>query len=174
MTLTTAIRPKRTPRPRQKHFKRKGGVIALPRDLLRSDAYRALQLPARCLLIELQDVWSFDRPIIHYSARRAAEALNVSPKTAARAFTELTEAGFIVMAGESDWLNGKAREYKLTWLPTNGREPTDEWASARPTCHQGNGRPGKRVTRVTVDSKPDPKPVTRERQNNGLDEATAA
>lgn len=104
-----------------------GGVIAFPRQILRSIAYKDLSTNARALMLELQDVWRPTVPNIHFATRRAQEALGVSLGTAAKAFHELAEHGFIKCVAESDWFNGKAREWQLTWMPNNGREPTDEW-----------------------------------------------
>ena len=53
--------------------------------------------------------------------------LGVSAGTATASFRDLESHGFIRMAEESDWLNGKAREWRLTWMTSNSREPTNEW-----------------------------------------------
>jgi hypothetical protein len=104
-----------------------GGVLGLPRRVVRSPACLDLSLKSRWLMIVLQDVWKPYEPVIHYSARRAAEKLGVTPNTAAKAFHELAEHGFIECIDEADWFNGQARIYRLTWLPSDGREPTNEW-----------------------------------------------
>lgn len=136
-----------------KHFRWPGGVLGTPRQLIRSSAYRALSPEARCLLIELHDVWQPDKPI-HFSTRRLREALGISQTGAVRAFREALELGFVRLANESDWLNGKAREWILTWMPYNGREPTADWISASEklcaTNHQSTGQGSKRTTRVPV------------------------
>jgi hypothetical protein len=127
--------------------------LGVPRQLVRSPAYRQASLTLRCLLIELQDVYCPDKPI-HYSTRRAAEALCVSKETAARAFKEGVELGFLRVANESDWLNGKARDWILTWMQLNGNEPTCDWLVSTnklgPTSHQKDGRGPKRLTSRTV------------------------
>jgi|GEM_PF-417039 len=112
----------------QSRFKRPGGIIALPREMIRSPTYHALGLPARNLIPILQDVWNPSEGAIHYSVERAATALKVSKGTASKAFKELWEHGFLQCVNESDWMNGKAREWRLTWMEFQGREPTDEWA----------------------------------------------
>ena len=112
---------------RNARYTHPGGVLGVPRRVIRSPAYRDLTLPARCLMLELQDVWRPSEPDVHYSARRAATALNVSKSTASTTFHELVDHGFINRVGASDWLNGKARTYRLTWLSHDGREPTNEW-----------------------------------------------
>lgn len=104
-----------------------GGVLLVPRMLIRSEAYKDLTPGARALLLELQDVWKPSEPIIHFSVRRAGKALKTSPATAGRLFDELNNHGFITLANESDWLNGKAREWTLNWKPQGKRQPSNEW-----------------------------------------------
>jgi len=82
-------------------------------------------------MLHLQDVWKPHEPVIHYSVARAAKILGVSKGTACKAFDELEEHGFIQMAEECNWFNGKAREWRLTWQASYGREPTNEWRSWR-------------------------------------------
>ena len=134
-----------------------GGVLGVPRGVIRSPAYRDLTLAARCLMLVLQDVWKPFEPVIHYSARRAGKALNVGAKTAARAFLDLGSHGFIKCIDEADWFNGQARTYRLTWLSDDGREPTNEWLQwgqeNKPSCHLDYGQAPKRVNSTTVDQK---------------------
>jgi hypothetical protein len=131
-----------------------GGVLGVPRRVLRSPAYRDLTLPARCLMLELQDVWRPSEPDVHYSTRRAASALNAGMGTASRSFHELVEHGFIQRVAASDWLNGKARTYRLTWLSHDGREPTNDWmkwsVKLKKGFHHSNGQGVNRSTSVTV------------------------
>ena len=108
-------------------YKHPGGVIALPRQMLRSDAYKDLCSNARALMVLLQDVWRPAESAVHYSVRRAGKGLNISRNTAAKAFKELVEHGFIVCTEKHDWFNGKARAYKLTWISHYGREPSNNW-----------------------------------------------
>ena len=110
-------------------YKHPGGVIGFPRIVLRSEAYRDLSTNARALMLELQDVWRPMEPKTHYSTRRASKALGIAHGSAAKAFKELAEHFFIKCVGESDWFNGKAREWSLTWLSYNGREPSNDWQS---------------------------------------------
>lgn len=108
-------------------YKYQHGVLGFPRQVVRSDAYKNLSSNAKVLMLFLQDVWKPHVPVIHYSVRRAATMLQVSKNTACRAFQELSDSKFIVCINESDWLNGKAREWRLTWLSSNDKEPTNEW-----------------------------------------------
>jgi len=79
-------------------------------------------------MIELQDVYrGRERPVIHFSTRRAGDQLNVTQRTAAKAFQDLIAGGFIEVVNESSLEERKAREYLLTWMPAYAHEPTDEW-----------------------------------------------
>ena len=156
-------------RVKAKTYRRPGGVIALPRDMISSPQYKALSPAARALIVELQAMWKPGTKAVHLSARRAGKLLGVSKDTGARALRELVEAQFIVVAEESDWLNGRAREYRLTWQPPDGlqREPTDEWRhgsglTARPTSHPCDGPTANRRPRETVDMGPSVDRRTRE------------
>jgi hypothetical protein len=148
-----------------KTYRRPGGVIALPREMVGSPQYKALSLPARALIVELQAIWRPGTKALHLSARRAGKLLYPETPDAstsgARALAELVQAQFLVITDESNWQNGKAREYRLTWQPPDGqlREPTDEWrhgrlATARPTSHQQDGRGVNRPTSRTVATRP--------------------
>ena len=108
-------------------YRHPNGVIGFPRQVLRSDAYKNLSTNARALMFELQDVWRPHESNIHYSVRRATEALGIANSSAGSAFSELANHKFIKCVDEADWFNGKARVWRLTWMPNNGREPTNEW-----------------------------------------------
>jgi DNA-binding transcriptional MocR family regulator len=112
-----------------KDFRRPGGVIALPRVMVKSPAYRALSLPAKALIVELQNRWAPSREAIDFATRDAATALNVSQSTACRAFKQLASRGFIELAKPANHGGRKARGWRLTWNSHKGREPTDEWAT---------------------------------------------
>lgn len=117
-------------------YRYRDGVIAIPREVVRSPAYRQLSLGARCAMVELQDVWRGGGPV-HMSARRLAEALGYSSHVAAaNALKELLQVGFIEIFEESNFISGKARSYRLTWLPDNGREPTCEYKKLAPSSLQ--------------------------------------
>jgi hypothetical protein len=110
-----------------KDYRRPEGVIALPRAMIRSPAYRALSLPARALIVELQHRWAPDRGAINYSVRDAASALGIGKTQGAAALAELKAAGFIRLASESNFIGRKARGWLLTWNVINGHEPADDW-----------------------------------------------
>lgn len=113
--------------PTKKQYKYPGGYLAFPRQVVRSPAYKNLKPNARSLMIELQDVWRSNDPIIHFDVRRAAKLLNISTGSVSIAFNQLKEHGFIRCASESNWVNGMAREWLLTWTPNNGREPLNDF-----------------------------------------------
>jgi len=147
-------------------YKWKDGVLGVPRTVIRSEAYLDMSLPARQLMLHLQDAWKDHEPIIHYSVRRAAKIIGVGVGTATKAFKELEEHGFIRMTEESNWLNGKAREWRLTWLTSHKREPTNEWEAweiTDPAFSQRYGQPPNRSASDTVTLKP-PKPPTKNQQ----------
>lgn len=154
-------------------YKHTGGVLGVPREVIRSKSFLDMSSNAQVLMFHLQDVWKDYEPVIHYSVRRAGQILGVGNGTATRAFKELEEHGFIQMAEESDWLNGKAREWRLTWLASRGREPTYEWKAwekLTPAIHHSNGQPPNRSTSVTVAPKT-AKPPTRNQQLRAVSNA---
>lgn len=111
-----------------KHFKHEGGFIGLPRRVFESPAYRDLSLSARCLLDEMQ---SLHRPQrngrIGFSITTACERLSITYKTASKAFEELQSHGFIDCMMTANSFGAKAREWRLTYEPYQGKEPTDDW-----------------------------------------------
>jgi len=110
---------------RKPSFRRRDGVLGIPRIMVRSPAYRDLPALARAAIIELQDVYRGGA--VHMSTRRLAERLGVDQSTAARSLTALLESGFLEVLSESDRLGRRAREYRLTWMPFEGREAGDEY-----------------------------------------------
>jgi len=154
-------------------YKHPGGVLGVPREVVRSRVYLDMSSNAQVLMIHLQDVWKDYEPVIHYSTRRVINILGVSAGTASKAFKELEEHGFIQMAEEGDWLNGKAREWRLTWLTANGREPTNDWKDWKttdPTFSQSNGLHPNRSASITVTPKR-PKPPARNQQLRAISNA---
>jgi hypothetical protein len=121
----------------ERQFSRPDGVLGVPRVLVRSPAFRSISPRAVMLLLVLQDVWRPPLGSVHMGERDAAKRLGCSQRAAGRAFDDLRDAGFIVCVNESDFLSGKAREWRLTWLPCGNRAPTDEWASPLPPADSG-------------------------------------
>ncbi|MAM34834.1 MAG: hypothetical protein CMH28_07145 [Micavibrio sp.] len=111
-----------------KSFKHPGGFIGLPQMVFWSDPYRDLTLVARCLLDEFQAIYRKGRNgRIVLSVATASQRLNTSYKPVSRAFAELAEHGFIECTKGSNWKDGKTREWRLTYEPCEGREPTHDW-----------------------------------------------
>ena len=96
--------------------------------MFKSKEYRELSLKARCLLDELQCIYRDDRNgRLVLSVGQAAKNTGVSYNTAMKAFKELQEAGFIEQMLEHRYAKKQAREWRLTFQPCAGREPTDCW-----------------------------------------------
>jgi hypothetical protein len=120
-------------KPLHKKFKHQRGFIGLPRHVFESEQYRTLSLTARCVLDELQNLHRPQRNgRIVLSVERAAIRLNVVENTVRPAFLELQKKGFIERSLDADYTKGRAREWRLTYEPCNGREPTDEWKNPDP------------------------------------------
>jgi len=81
-------------------FDKKGGVIATPARMLRSDAYLSLRPQAKVLLILLQLHWNNHKPV-DYGIREAADKIPCDRKTAMKAFRQLQDAGFIELIEHS-------------------------------------------------------------------------
>ena len=115
-------------RPLSRKYKRPGGYIQIWAEWFNSPAYRSLKPPARCLLAEFLLI---NRPSrngqLSIGTRRAAELVNVSENTATKAFHELAEHGFIALAKGHMWMERRTREWRLTIMECNEREPTDDW-----------------------------------------------
>ena len=102
--------------------------VQLYDDILNSPAYLDLKPPARALLIEFLRI---HRPTrngrLSISTREATERLNVTEPVALRAFEELAEHGFLRLTNLESWQERKAREWELTMLSVNNREPRNDW-----------------------------------------------
>ena len=62
------------------------------------------------------------------SARRLASCIGINMDTAAKALRRLIKVGLVDIVSESMWVYGRARAYRLTFRPYEGRIPTDDWA----------------------------------------------
>ncbi len=91
--------------------------VSLPHFMLRSPAWLSLSPVARCVFIELASLYNgSNNGRLALSARDAAERVRCSKNTAARAFVELIEKGFIDLCspGHFDRKTPHAAEYRLT------------------------------------------------------------
>lgn len=111
-------------------FDKRGGVIAMQRHMLKSEAYLGLSPQAKVLMTLMQSHWSIHGPV-DYGVREAERKIPCSRKTAMRSFKELEAAGFIVMVEESRFSSrteSKTRTWRLTWMPCwRNRAPTNDW-----------------------------------------------
>jgi len=110
-------------------FDKRGGIVALRRQMIESDAYHGLSLYARNLMLYLQLHWTNDRPVA-YGIREASTKLRCNQRTAMKTFNELEAAGFILLdtPGQFNSRTGsRARTWVLTWLPYRDRPPTNNW-----------------------------------------------
>ena len=102
-------------------------------EILSSPAYRDLRPVDRCVLEELQRVYRPNRNgQLSLSVRNAEKLVHANKDTVSKAFDNLAAHGFIELARGEYWQEGKAREWRLTFEPCNGREPTDEWRTWEP------------------------------------------
>ena len=109
-------------------YKHSGGFVGLPCRVFKSSEYGQLSLKARCLLDELQYLCRGDRNgRLVLSVEQTAKNMGVAYNTAKDAFNELKEAVFIEQMLEHRYTKKQAREWRLTFQPYQGREPTDCW-----------------------------------------------
>jgi hypothetical protein len=105
--------------------------VALPYWMLQSPAWRLLSPVARSVLIELAAVYNgSNNGRLALSARDAAKRVRCSKNTAARAFVELIQKGFVDLCscGHFDRKTPHAAEYRLT---LHSCDRTGERASRR-------------------------------------------
>jgi hypothetical protein len=105
--------------------------VSLPHWMLQSSAWHSLTPVARSVFIELAAIYNgSNNGRLALSARDAGERVRCSKNTAARAFVELTQKGFIDLCsrGHFDRKTPHAAEYRLT---LHGCDRTGERASRR-------------------------------------------
>jgi hypothetical protein len=92
--------------------------VRLYRWLLDTPAYLSLNCPARAVLVEVARAYDgTNNGRIGLSVRQASQRCNIARGTAARAFTELQDRGFIelVTKGAFSRKAQHASEWRLTW-----------------------------------------------------------
>ena len=107
--------------------------------LLRSPAWAALTLPARRILdrLEIELMWHAGKNngdlICTY---RDFTTHGIRRPSIAGALRQAVELGFveITQRGRRSADHGCPAHYRLTYLPTEDAEPTDEWAQIRPNA----------------------------------------
>ncbi len=121
-------------------YDKEGGIQAIQRRLVRSPEYLGLTAQAKAVIHLMHSFWTPSGPI-GFGVRQAEQEIPCSRKLAMRAFVELTEAGFIVMVGESLFCSraqSKTRTWRLTWMPCwRHRAPTNDWERSRISISTG-------------------------------------
>ncbi len=113
-------------------FDSRGGVVMIQRRLLKSPSFIGLTPQAKCLMQLMQVHWRNTEPV-GFGVREAQRLIPCSRKVAMRCFKELRETGFIVLVDESFFCSrtkSKTRTWRLTWLPFNYGEPSNDWEKA--------------------------------------------
>jgi DNA-binding transcriptional MocR family regulator len=100
--------------------------VQLEEYLLASPAYRSLLPIARALLVEIKRLYNgYNNGELFLSIRGGARLLGVAPNTAAKAFDQLMDRGFIRVRrkGSFDYKQRHAREWVLTEYALGERAP---------------------------------------------------
>ena len=109
---------------------RPNGFMQFYRQIYDSSAYRSLSFIERGALLHMLYHFIPERSeVIAMSNRRLAREIGVNKDTAGRALRRLEAVGLIRMIDESNWYLGSARSYRLTFMPYQGRQPSDDWAA---------------------------------------------
>jgi hypothetical protein len=114
----------------EKHIQ--GKFVALPHWMAETPAWKSLSLVARCVWFELMRRWKgpygSNNGDLYLTTREVEDLLHVGKSTAARAFHQLRDRGFIRMTKPAglEWRNGQrhqtAPRYAATHEPV-GRAP---------------------------------------------------
>jgi hypothetical protein len=115
-------------------FDKRGGVIVVSRSMRESIVYESMPPVAKVLMDLLQLQWHNEKPVA-YGVREAAKKIGCNTGTATKAFKILRERGFIVCINESLFnskTGSKTREWRLTWMPFERKDPTHDWEKWQP------------------------------------------
>jgi len=108
-----------------------GHFVAIPRQVLKSNAYRKLSLAARCLLWDIAIQFTgHNNGDLRPSVKYLAELGWNSRDTVQRAKKELVDVGLLFLTAQGHKPR-KASQYALTWLPLDrcdGFDPGTEKA----------------------------------------------
>lgn len=120
---------------RERHIQ--GKFVALPNWVADTPAWRSLSPVARCVWLELMRRWKgphgSNNGSLYVASREVAELLNISKSTAARAFHELLDRGFIRITKPAgfEWRGGRrqstAPRYAATHEPVGGAPASKEF-----------------------------------------------
>lgn len=121
----------------------------IPHEILLSPAYRALDTVARALLLELVMIENGrNNGSLWLSVKDAVDRLGMSDaRPIIRSFEMLQLVGLIVVTKEAHFSikaaeTSRARCWRLSWLPGDGKPPSSEWQSYQP---EGGTRESKRA-----------------------------
>jgi hypothetical protein len=116
--------------------------VRLHRWLLRSAVYRSLGLAARCLLIELYDLYDGgNNGDVFLSIREAAKRLGIGKNRSHDAFRELEDRGFIRAKKRGVFTTREATTWVLTEFSFGNQPPTKDfmhWQSNDTTTRKQN------------------------------------
>jgi len=120
---------------KNRRSKRVGGKFVMLEEYLQKTAsWRALDTVARCIFVEMLRCYNgHNNGEIAMSCRRAADLVNTTKSTAARALVTLQKHGFIRIARQAQlvWRDGTrkrfATSYALTHLPVGNALPTKDF-----------------------------------------------
>ena len=105
-----------------------GQFICLYSELTESLAYRSLSSGARCLLQEMMALaWPDRNGRLAMSHERAAGLVRCTKKTAGTYLERLLARGFIKLEKGELWQQRLAREYSLTMVTRQGRQPSHDY-----------------------------------------------
>lgn len=135
----------------ERNGRSKGGgrFVRLDHAQISTQAYRALGLGARALLVDLVMLENGkNNGLLYLSVRDAAALLGVSDhRVAGKALDELEAMGFIAMTGDAHFSvkagdGSRARCWRLTWLSVPGKSlgPTNEYLERTPDGKQAQAR----------------------------------
>lgn len=107
--------------------------MTLDYDFVQSPAWRALSGPAVKVWMELRSRYhKYNNGKLSLGLSEAASLLGMGKTTAHRALKELEINGFLVMTKRGQWYGRFATEWRMTTLPCEGHQPTNDWRNWRP------------------------------------------
>lgn len=118
-------------------------------------AWRTLSGPAAKLWVELRSRFNGgNNGRLRVSLEEAASLLRVGKATAARAFGELEQRGFLAMTKRGQWYGRQATEWAMTTLPRDGVPATNAWKRWVPTERDALGSSADRKNATRFPSGP--------------------
>ncbi|MGB3710474.1 MAG: hypothetical protein WA985_02170 [Erythrobacter sp.] len=113
--------------------------VGLPHEILLSPAFRSLDAVARSLLTEIAMLENGrNNGSLWLSVRDATDRVGLADaRPVIRGFDMLQEAGLIAMTKDAHFTvkaseTSRARCWRLTWRPFDGKPPSNEWRDYQP------------------------------------------